>query len=222
MPRLFNRFDQVDTSTTRKFGGSGLGLSICQRLLTSMGGSIEVVSAPGEGSTFSFSLALDAQLIEGAPVPVDGAPDTGPDTGMEQVHKVDPESTPSLRILIAEDNALNADLIAMMLQKWGHQADIAPDGRVAVNKADSTEFDLILMDMQMPELDGPDATREIRSGCGPNRETAIVGLSADAMLEHRTRYLEAGLTDFETKPVDWDRLRELIARLYERGLMPHR
>jgi PAS domain S-box-containing protein len=220
--RLFNRFDQVDTSTTRKYGGSGLGLSICQRLLTSMGGSIEVESAAGEGSTFSFSLALDAHLIEGAPVPVDGVPDTGPDTGMEPVHKLDPESTPSLRILIAEDNALNADLIAMMLQKWGHQADIAQDGRVAVNKADSTEFDLILMDMQMPELDGPDATREIRSGHGPNRETAIVGLSADAMLEHRTRYLEAGLTDFETKPVDWDRLRELIARLYERGLMPHR
>ena len=109
----------------------------------------------------------------------------------------------------------------MMLEKWGHETDIAPDGRVAVDKAAVTKFDLILMDMQMPELDGPDATREIRAGSGPNRETAIVGLSADAMPEHRAKYLEAGLTDFETKPVDWDRLRQLIARLYERGFMSY-
>lgn len=217
MSRLFNRFDQVDTSTTRKFGGSGLGLSICQRLLTSMGGSISVDSMPGEGSTFTFSVVLEAGLAAEIPALSAGAPNTD----AEPIDKADPNITPSLRILIAEDNALNADLIAMMLGKWGHEAEIAPDGRVAVDKAAVTRFDLILMDMQMPELDGPDATREIRTGSGPNSETAIVGLSADAMLEHRAKYLEAGLTDFETKPVDWDRLRQLIAQLYEGGYMPH-
>ncbi|WP_193170686.1 PAS domain-containing hybrid sensor histidine kinase/response regulator [Nisaea nitritireducens] len=218
MSRLFNRFDQADTSTTRKFGGSGLGLSICQRLLTSMGGNISVNSSPGKGSTFTFSILLEAGSANEEPTLSVGTSnvDAGP------IDRVDPKITPSLRILIAEDNALNADLIAMMLEKWGHETEIAPDGREAVNKAALTAFDLILMDMQMPELDGPDATREIRTGSGPNRETAIVGLSADAMLEHRVGYLEAGLTDFETKPVDWDRLRQLIARLYECGWMPHR
>ncbi|WP_323795590.1 PAS domain-containing protein [Nisaea sp.] len=217
MPRLFNRFDQADTSTTRKFGGSGLGLSICQRLLASMGGSISVSSASGEGSTFTFSVAFKAGSASEQPALSAGAPNLD----AEPVDQVDPSVTPSLRILIAEDNGLNADLIAMMLEKWGHETDIAPDGRVAVDKATVTKFDLILMDMQMPELDGPDATREIRAGTGPNRETAIVGLSADAMPEHRAKYLEAGLTDFETKPVDWDRLRQLIAHLYERGFMSY-
>lgn len=217
MSRLFNRFDQADTSTTRKFGGSGLGLSICHSLLTSMGGTISVSSTLGEGSAFTFSVALEVGFVGGEQTLSAGAPDAD----AEAIDKIDPSITPGLRILIAEDNALNADLIAMMLGKWGHKTEIASDGRVAVNKATVTEFDLILMDMQMPELDGPDATREIRSGKGPNRETAIVGLSADAMLEHRAGYLEAGLTDFETKPVDWNRLRHLIARLYERGFMPN-
>lgn len=218
MSRLFNRFDQADTSTTRKFGGSGLGLSICQRLLTSMDGSISVESTPGQGSKFTFSVALGAGLAGEGTALSDGASNTD----AESVDKVDPHNTPSLRILIAEDNALNADLISMMLGKWGHETEIAPNGRVVVDKSAVSKFDLILMDMQMPELDGPDATREIRSGSGPNSETAIVGLSADAMPEHRARYLEAGLTDFETKPVDWDRLRHLIAQLYERGFIPHR
>ncbi|MEQ8334365.1 PAS domain-containing protein [Nisaea sp.] len=214
IPRLFKRFDQVDTSTTRKFGGSGLGLSICQRLLHSMGGDIAVSSVSGEGSTFSFSLTLEKGQSEEAGSPIADEKNDGV--------QPDVEAVPDLRILLAEDNSLNADLIAMMLAKWGHQTEIAADGRVAVNKASASVFDLILMDMQMPELDGPDATREIRAGSGPNRETAIVGLSADAMPEHRAKYLEAGLTDFETKPVDWDRLRLLIARLYAGGMMPHR
>lgn len=214
IPRLFRRFDQVDTSTTRKYGGSGLGLSICQRLLHSMGGEIAVNSVSGEGSTFLFSLALE----EGRSEEVESLASDVPDDESQP----DPEAVPSLRILLAEDNSLNADLIAMMLGKWGHETEIAADGRAAVDKASASVFDLILMDMQMPELDGPDATREIRAGSGPNRETAIVGLSADAMPEHRAKYLEAGLTDFETKPVDWDRLRLLIARLYAGGMIPHR
>jgi CheY-like chemotaxis protein len=217
MPRLFNQFDQVDTSTTRKFGGSGLGLAICRRLAIAMDGSISVESEVGKGSRFSFELKFEA-----AGNREDAAGNSeAADRDESRVTEADPKKMPGIDILLAEDNALNADLIAMMLGKWGHRTEIASDGLEAVRKAEETRFDLILMDMQMPELDGPDATREIRAGTGPNRNTAIIGLSADAMPEHRMKYMEAGLTEFETKPVDWPRLRLLIAGLYERGLMPN-
>lgn len=218
LSRLFNRFDQVDTSTTRKYGGSGLGLAICQRLVHAMDGSISVESEVGSGSTFRFELVLQARAEDAgeaettAPAPADTAKPTEPEAASA--------TTPNLRILLAEDNSLNAELIAMMLGKWGHTTEIAGDGRVAVEKAAADRFDLILMDMQMPELDGPDATREIRASAGPNRDTAIVGLSADAMPEHREKYMDAGLNDFATKPVDWDKLQRLFAALYEQGLMP--
>jgi len=217
MPRLFNQFDQVDSSTTRKYGGSGLGLGICRRLADAMGGSISVVSEVGKGSTFSFELRFET--VKGGHTAVSGPETT--DMAESPQPTIDPGTIPELRILLAEDNSLNADLIAMMLRKWGHKTEIAPNGRDAVWKAEKTTYDLILMDMQMPELDGPDATREIRAGNGPNRDAAIVGLSADAMPEHREKYMQSGLTGFETKPVDWHRLRLLFASLYERGFMPN-
>ncbi|WP_420405296.1 PAS domain-containing protein [Nisaea sp.] len=216
LPRLFNQFDQVDTSTTRKFGGTGLGLAICQRLVDAMDGSISVVSEVGKGSTFSFELRFG--IVESRQASA-GSEASGSEE--ESTPSADPGNTPDLRILLAEDNSLNADLIVLMLAKWGHKTEIAPNGLEAVRKAEETPYDLILMDMQMPELDGPEATREIRGGDGPNRNAAIVGLSADAMPEHRRKYMEAGLTDFETKPVDWPRLRSLIASLHDRGLMPN-
>lgn len=208
LDKVFLPFDQGDASTTRRFGGTGLGLAISKNLVEAMGGSIGVESQPGEGSRFHFELAM-------AP-----APETANETALSRVAA--PTALPPLSVLICEDNAINAELLSLVLGRYGHHAEIAADGRAGVEKAMAGPFDLILMDMQMPELDGPEATRLIRAGDGPNRDTPIVGLSADAMPEHRADYLAAGLDAFATKPVVWDKLFETFSHLYNAGRLRRR
>ncbi len=202
LPTLFQPFRQADSSTTRRFGGTGLGLAICRHLAVAMDGSIEVESRPGEGSTFRFqiplepaSAALPPPARSTAPLPV----------------------VRGLRLLVAEDNATNRLLISTRMQRAGHRIELVDDGLQALEAARSSDYDVILMDMQMPELDGVGATRAIRALPGARGRVPIVALTADALPEFRARYMASGLDDYLTKPIDWQALDRVLARYAPTG-----
>ena len=196
MSLLFQPFTQLGTSTARRFGGTGLGLVITQRLIEMMGGAIGVSSRPGEGSRFWFWLPFRVASDRATPT----------------VGKASPASaTRSLSILLAEDNRINQMLVRTMLQKAGHIVAVVENGRLAVESVTTGAFDVVLMDMQMPEMDGEDATRAIRALPMPQSRLPIIALTADAMPEHCTRYLAAGVNDLVAKPIDWTTLHTALA-----------
>ena len=204
---LFQPFSQVDASTTRKFGGTGLGLAICKRLVEMMQGSIAVDSEAGVGSCFYFDLpcrvaAADPEPETLAPPP---APTPAPQTGA--------------RILLVEDNAVNQKVATRLLEKQGHHITLAENGLQAVQRLAETDFDVVLMDCQMPEMDGYEATRTIRSGeMGVrNRHVTIIAMTANAMEGDRERTLEAGMDDYLSKPIDARKLNETLARWLTRS-----
>ncbi len=201
--RLFQPFSQADASTTRRYGGTGLGLAIVKRLVELMGGEITVRSTPGVGSCFQVSLPFKE-----APVTTEAPEKTGPRQYTEYTARpVNP-----LRILLAEDNAINQRLVRTMLQKQGHVISVASNGKEAVSAVETSEFDAVLMDMQMPEMDGEEATAIIRQMVPPKCRLPIIALTADVMVEHRERYLAAGVNDLVPKPIDWKVLSETLAR----------
>lgn len=190
---LFDPFVQADPSTSRRYGGTGLGLAICRRLVEAMGGVISVHSSEGEGATFRIDLCLPTGLIDSEP------------------HSLRRISAPScqnagLRILVAEDNPVNQMLIGAMLRADGHSVTAVENGRLAVDLANRQAFDVIVMDMQMPVMDGLAATRAIRGSGGPCASAPILALTADASPERRRFYDGAGLSAFLTKPIDQDLL----------------
>jgi signal transduction histidine kinase/CheY-like chemotaxis protein len=189
--RLFADFSQVDASTTRKFGGTGLGLAISKRLVDGMGGSIGVDSEPGRGSCFWFVLPLIK-----TPAPAD-AVEPMPSVGLALNHAGD---TIRLPLLLVEDNPINQKLALTLLDRLGFAVKLAENGRLAVSAAEQDRYALILMDMQMPEMDGLEATRHIRAGQGPNVATPIIALTANAMQSDRDICREAGMNDFLSKP----------------------
>jgi PAS domain S-box-containing protein len=198
LPTLFRPFQQADSSTTRRFGGTGLGLAICGHLVEAMGGEIAVESRPGEGSTFRFTASLD---------PADGVPCAAtddPPAAAAGLHR--------MKLLVAEDNPTNRLLIGTRLRRLSYQVELVENGLEAVAAARSQDWDLILMDMQMPELDGVGATRAIRALPGPRGRVPIVALTADAMPELRERYMSSGLDDYLTKPIDWAVLNRVLRR----------
>ena len=198
--RLFKRFSQVDNSTARQFGGTGLGLSICKSLVEVMGGSIVVDSVEGEGTTFSF--LLDLPVAEAIP--------TTPELAVLQ-SAVIPSS--GAHILLAEDVAMNQELAVALLTKWGHTVEVAPDGATAVAAVMRTRFDLVLMDVQMPVMDGIEATRRIRALGGSYATLAIVAMTANVMSRDIAICREAGLDDHIGKPFVPETLRLLVERL---------
>jgi CheY-like chemotaxis protein len=167
-----------------------------------MGGSIDVRSEWGCGSIFFFSVLLERGRTDSLPPPADW---TAPDAA--------PRSAQGAKILLAEDNEVNRMLVMKMLERLGHVAEPVENGREAVEAARSGGYDLILMDMQMPVMDGASATREIRKLPGAAGRVPIVALTADAISNHRERHLEAGLDGYFTKPIDWKTLAEAITRL---------
>jgi CheY-like chemotaxis protein len=192
--RLFAAFEQGAANTSRRFGGTGLGLSICRRLVEGMDGWISLESTPDVGSTFSFCVLMQPTEM----------------TEVEAEETALAEDAEPIHILLAEDNEVNRMLVSRMLAKAGHRIDEVEDGAQAVQAAQRRVYDLVLMDMQMPVMDGPEATAEIRAMGGERAEMPIVALTADAIPEHRTAYLAAGLDDVLLKPVDWDALNRTI------------
>lgn len=200
---LFTRFTQADASTTRKFGGTGLGLSICRQLCELMDGDIGVDSTFGEGSTFWFSVPLEiAEPASEISAPTDPAV---PDATQAEAS--------GLRILLAEDNQVNQKVVLAMLARAGHRIDVVNNGVEAVNAARDNVYDLILMDVQMPEMDGVTATRAIRALGGEKAKFPIIALTANAMSGDGETYIDAGMNDYVTKPIDANKLRDAIGRL---------
>jgi signal transduction histidine kinase/ActR/RegA family two-component response regulator len=187
---IFGTFSQADSSFAREFGGAGLGLAITRQLVELMGGDIRVRSTPGQGSTFTFRIAAAAARTREAAAGAPGA--TAGDRGV----------LPTLDILVVEDNIVNSRFVEKLLERRGHRVSVAPNGRLGVEASAEREWDLILMDVQMPEMDGLAATRAIRrreeggSACVP-----IVALTAHASAEDRQRCLAAGMDDYLTKPL---------------------
>ncbi len=196
MAKLFGSFTQADSSITRRFGGTGLGLAISKRIVNLMGGVIDVESRVGRGSTFWF----DLELPEGVePARAADAPS---------------RSVRPLRILLAEDNAVNQKVAVGLLKPKGHAVDVVGNGRLAVAAVAEREFDLILMDMHMPEMGGLEATRLIRVLPGARGRVPIIALTASVSLESVQRDLAAGMNDYVAKPIDPDSLNAALLRVF--------
>ncbi|WP_374575719.1 ATP-binding protein [Phenylobacterium sp.] len=185
VPYLFERFTQADDSDIRRFGGTGLGLAICKQLSTLMGGEIEVASRAGEGSVFRVRLPLEAVAADAPAAP-----------------EVPAEDAPTLSILAADDNPTNLMVLEHLLNALGYRVCKAGGGREALEALTTQSFDLVLMDIQMPEMTGIDVLQALRAQPGPNRQTPLIAVTADAMTIGGEGYLDLGFAGYVTKPVN--------------------
>ncbi len=195
--RLFKEFSQVDAAHNRTFGGAGLGLVICKRIVERLDGSIGFESNPGLGSRFWFRLPL-----VGAPA---GA--------VKEIERGDDGTDLCLNILVVDDMAVNRELAAAILRSAGHQVDLAGDGKMAIDRAMQSAYDIILMDVQMPIMDGLEAAERIRESSGPNAAVPIVALTANAYAEQVAAYVRAGMEHHISKPFTPQTLRTLVSQI---------
>ncbi|MFM8330065.1 MAG: response regulator [Candidatus Methylumidiphilus sp.] len=192
--QLFSAFNQADVSITRQYGGTGLGLAICARLSAMMGGQIWVESQAGHGAAFHFTFAAPA---------VASAPEEAASVAQTLV------ALAHLRVLLVEDNAINRAIARKMIEKLGITLDIAHDGLQALCQVEQNRYDIILMDMQMPNMDGLTATRRIRAM--DIKQPRIIALTANAFNEDRQACRDAGMDDFLTKPISLDKITEKLS-----------
>lgn len=229
MARLFERFAQVDSSRSRRFGGTGLGLEISRRLVRMMGGDITVTSRPGEGSTFVVSVPWLAPVLKASEAGIDRTespaaglehgplregvnPDPGQGPGIHD-GRAEQEAARRLNILVAEDNEVNRLVMEAMLGELGHDVHFAVDGLQAVEMAARRHWDVILMDLHMPNMDGLEATRAIRAGSDPVKAAVpVVALTADVFESTRQRCDAEGISVFLTKPVSVAELKDCLDR----------
>ncbi|MCS7019444.1 MAG: ATP-binding protein [Cytophagales bacterium] len=201
---IFEPFTQASSDTARKYGGTGLGLSICKQLVELQGGKIYVESKPGVGSKFTFQISFEK-----------AAQTTTDVTELSQPASAAAEAvaTADVRILLAEDNEFNQVLVTTLLKKWGMQATVVNNGRQAVEEILSHDYDLVLMDVQMPEIDGYQAARHIRQLPYPKKSNIpIIAMTASALKGEVERCMAAGMNDFIAKPFDKQLLRDKILR----------
>ena len=199
LERLFQPFTQVDNSSTRKFGGTGLGLTIARRMAQIMGGDITVSSRLGEGST--FTLSIEGEVVEWSRAEA------------IEVIDADIDGGDHLDVLVVEDHPVNRMILEAWMGSAGHRTSTAENGQLAVDLAKSQRFDLIIMDVNMPVMDGLSATRLIREGRGVNGDTPIVVLSASARIEDHEAGLAAGADAYLNKPIDFRSLAGLMAQV---------
>ena len=197
---LFRAFSQVDSSIARRHGGTGLGLAICKGLVAAMGGRIWVRSEAGAGASFHFT------------VPTEAAPDVAAPAATGSPYDSTLAQRRPLRILLAEDNEVNQRVARAMLRAFGYHADVAANGLEALDAVRRQRYDLVLMDIQMPEMDGLDATRAILALVTPVPPPRIVGLSANAMEADVQSAMQAGMDDYLAKPISPGELRELLEK----------
>ncbi len=226
---LFQPFSQGDTSTTRRFGGTGLGLVISRRLVELMGGKMDLESSPGEGSKFSFTLPLSqsspiqnkrksqrprGKIPQKKTVPEPAEETVALDTSSFPSHSMDSslDLPPSLRILLVEDSVSNQKVFLLMLKHLGYRADLALNGAEAVQAVHSRPYDVILMDIQMPAMDGHQATRAIRHSIRKDRQPWIIAITAHAAEFDRDLCISAGMDDYLSKPVRRSLLKEALRK----------
>ncbi len=204
LTHIFNNFEQASQEIKYRYGGTGLGLAITKRLVELQGGSIHVESELGKGTTFTIYLSFT-------------------DTGKKAVHIgeewVEDISfhTHNFRVLVVEDNYMNRQYICELLKKWGIRFELATNGKEGLHMALTKSFDLIFMDLQMPLMDGIEATQQIRKGKGPNKTTPIIALTASALTSRKSEALDAGMNDFLTKPFAPKQLQQLLNKFAIKG-----
>ena len=198
LEKLFRPFTQVDGSSTRRFGGAGIGLTLSQKLAQMMDGGLEVESEPGKGSVFTFSMEVDVRAWHAAQVQ---APVTAETEGQP------------IRVLVVEDHPVNRMIVEAWLASAGHVAVAAENGQIGLEMAQAQAFDLILMDVNMPVMDGLTATQKLRAEPGPNQETPVVVLSASARAEDHEAGMAAGADAYLNKPIDFRLFAEMLGRL---------
>lgn len=197
--KIFESFEQAATDTTRRFGGTGLGLSIVKQLVELQGGQISVTSKPGQGSDFHFQLSF--LKIKGPKYIKEP----------EQIATI-PQVNKSLRVLVAEDNPINRMLATKVLQNQGFETDIAENGKIALEKYKTQQYDVILMDLQMPEMDGYEATMQIRKMKDGKKDVPIIAMTAHTIKGESEHCMEIGMNDFISKPFD---KKELFDKIYK-------
>ncbi|MDA8880619.1 ATP-binding protein [Pseudomonadales bacterium] len=206
---LFEAFTQIDSSLGRKHQGSGLGLAICRHLAQAMGGEIDYQSSQGKGTSFWFDLDFDSR--DSIESPSGGAAPSAAVPASESI----PDK--AYRVLLAEDSEANSYILQAYLEIAGHTVDRASNGLEALKLAETTPYDAILMDISMPEMDGLEATRRLRSSAGENQDTLVIALTAHVQKEIREQCTEAGMNDFLAKPVSRDQLLETLDQLIATG-----
>jgi len=222
--RIFDSFMQADSTTTRRFGGTGLGLAIAKELATMMDGDIGVDEARDQGSTFWFTARLGAATQQ--PVPSERAPVAGPPRpsraalvqAVTEGGMTDEDRDTGHPVLVVEDNRINQKVIRRMLDRLGVPADVVSDGADAVDAVTENSYTLVLMDCQMPVLDGYEATRRIRKLPAPHGRVPIVAMTAGAMAGDRERCLQAGMDGYITKPIEMSELETILERFLARSV----